>query len=135
MIRIGPKILAEARQVLEGSVAAVQHVQMGVVLTADGLCLIAAAADLQEQEKLAAMGSAVSAIGAAVAREVQAGKCNRVTIEGTNTKILVVSLLDAPRLLLILVADHEIQTGRLIHVARSCSKAVNNVFERHRGNV
>lgn len=129
MIRIGPRILAEAREALESNLASVKHMKMGVVLTADGLSLVAASADLDEQEKLAAMGSAVSAMGTAVVREVHAGGCNRVTIEGSNAKILVSGLIDEPQLFLILVSDEELEMGTLLHISRRCSKAIIQAFE------
>lgn len=129
MKKLTEDTLIKIHAVLQEMVSQTANVDSGVIATSDGLCVVASDAEQEQNEKLAAMASSLSALGEAVATEVSQGQCISVTVDASNAKIFVLNLTEAPPLTLMLVSNNKALVGEIVYAAKRCSTKIRKIFD------
>jgi predicted regulator of Ras-like GTPase activity (Roadblock/LC7/MglB family) len=97
------------------------------VATRDGY-EIASMSIANDQRKLAAMSSSMHALGDAITAEAQLGDCLNVIIESTTGKAVLLTIPDAARdKVLIVAARAETNLGMLLTATRTCCQKLAGV--------
>lgn len=100
-----------------------------VLLSADGFEVASVQVGKGGAARLAAMGSSLSAIGSAIAREAGIVECTRMVIESDSGTIVVMTIADArPPMSLVVVASDASLLGQLLWAAKSCCRTIARAF-------
>lgn len=127
--RFGRVATGVAQKQLEGFVQATPGVLSAVLLSADGFEVASLQTGKGGAARLAAMGSSLSAIGSAIAREAGIVECNRMILESDSGTIVIMNIPDArPSLSLAIIADASCVLGRLLWAAKNCCITIARAF-------
>jgi uncharacterized protein len=127
--RFGRVATGVAQRQLDAFVQATPGVLSAVLLSADGFEVAAVQTGKGGAARLAAMGSSLSAIGSAIAREAGIVECNRMVIESDSGTIVIMNIPDArPPLSVAIIAGDGCVLGRLLWSAKHCCGAIARAF-------
>jgi uncharacterized protein len=100
-----------------------------VLLSVDGFEVAAVQVGKGGAARLAAMGSSLSAISSAIAREAGIVDCNRMVIEADSGTVVVMNIHESrPPLSLAVIANGSAVLGQLLWSAKNCCAAVARAF-------
>lgn len=100
-----------------------------VLLSADGFEVASVQVGKGGAARLAAMGSSLSAIGSAIAREAGIVECTRMIIESDSGTIVIMTIAEArPPMSLVVVASDASLLGQLLWAAKDCCKTIARAF-------
>lgn len=118
-----------AQKHLDAFSQATPGVVSAVLLSADGFEVASVQLGKGGAARLAAMGSSLSAIGSAIAREAGIVDCNRMIIEADSGTVVVMNIHDSrPPLSLAVIANGNAVLGQLLWSAKNCCTAVARAF-------
>lgn len=127
--RFGRVATGVAQKQLEALGQATPGVVSAVLLSADGFEVAALQLGKGGAARLAAMGSSLSAIGSAIAKEAGIVDCRRMIIEADSGTVVIMSVPDAkPPMSLAVVAGDGAVLGRLLWAAGNCCNAIGRAF-------
>jgi uncharacterized protein len=127
--RFGRVATGVAQRQLEAFVQSTQGVLSAVLLSADGFEVASLQTGKSGAARLAAMGSSLSAIGSAIAREAGIVECNRMIIESESGTIVIMQIPDArPALSLAIIAGDGCVLGQLLWAAKNCCITIARAF-------
>ena len=117
-----------ARRVLE-TLREVRGVQSAVLFSADGFEIASYCADAAASSRLAAIGSSLAALGAAISEEAGLHDFQRATIEGDAGTVMIrrVGAQGASSMSLAIVAGRNVVLGQLLWATQHCCKAIEKV--------
>lgn len=100
-------------------------VQAAQICTVDGFEIVAVHRDEESRRRLAAMASSMHALGSALVQEVGLGDYVNLVVEGTEGKVLMMSVPgSAGALLLTAVASQEALFGHFHYVCKACCESL-----------
>lgn len=127
--RFGRVATGVAQRQLDALAQSTPGVLSVVLLSADGFEVASLQTGKGGAARLAAMGSSLSAIGSAIAREAGIVECNRMIIESDSGTIVIMTIPDArPPLSLAIIAGEGCVLGRLLWAAKNCCIAIARAF-------
>ena len=127
--RFGRLAASVAQKVLDAFAETTPGVLSAVLLSADGFEIASLQVGKGSAARLAAMGSSLSAIGAAIAREAGIVECRRLIIEADSGLVVIMDIADAhPPMSLAVVAGDGCVLGRLLWSAKNCCGAIARAF-------
>lgn len=127
--RFGRVASGVAQKQLEALAQAAPGVVSAVLLSADGFEVASLQLGKDGAARLAAMGSALAAIGSAIAREAGIVDCRRLVVEADSGTIVVMNIASArPPLSLAIVAGEGCVLGSLLWSAQNCCTAIARAF-------
>ncbi|UXI67429.1 roadblock/LC7 domain-containing protein [Tahibacter amnicola] len=129
MPRFGRVAVGVAQKHLDALGNATVGVVSAVLMSADGFEVASLQVGKGGAARLAAMGSSLSAIGSAIAREAGIVDCNRMIIQADTGTVVVMNIPTAkPPMSLAVVANEEAVLGKLLWAASNCCAAVGRAF-------
>lgn len=128
--RFGRVATGVAQKQLEALGQSMPGLVSAVLLSADGFEVASVQVGKGGAARLAAMGSSLSAIGNAIAKEAGIVDCNRMIIEADSGTVVVMNVPNArPPMSLAVVANDASVLGQLLWAARSCCTAIGRAFQ------
>lgn len=95
------------------------------VCTIDGFEIAGMDANVESQRRLAAMVSAIHALGAAIVTESRLGECTNLILEATEGKTLMMSIPGSSgRLLLAAIGAKDLLFGHFHAACKSCCEEI-----------
>lgn len=129
-VRFGRVATGVAQKHLDSFGATTPGVVSAVLLSADGFEVASLQVAKDGAARLAAMGSSLSAIGAAIAKEAGIVKCNRMIIEADSGTVIIMHVPQAkPQMSLAVVANGDLVLGQLLWAAKNCCAAIGRAFQ------
>lgn len=127
--RFGRVATGVAQKLLDTFAHATPGVASAVLLSADGFEVASLQAGKGSAARLAAMGSSLSAIGSAIAKEAGIVDCNRMIIESDSGTVVIMNIHDSkPPMSLAVVANEHSTLGQLLWAAKNLCGAVARAF-------
>ena len=127
--RFGRVATGVAQKHLEALGHSTPGIVSAVLLSADGFEVASVQVGKGGAARLAAMGSSLSAIGNAIAKEAGIVDCNRMIIEADSGTVVIMHVPGAkPPMSLAVVANDASVLGQLLWAARSCCTAIGRAF-------
>ncbi len=127
--RFGRVATGVAQKHLESFAQMTPGVMSAVLLSADGFEVASPQVGRGGAARLAAMGSSLSAIGSAIAKEAGIVECSRMIIESDSGTVVIMNIPDArPPLSLAIVAGDGGVLGQLLWAAKNCCIAIARAF-------
>lgn len=127
--RFGRVATGVAQKLLDAFAQATPGVVSAVLLSADGFEVASLQVGKGGAARLAAMGSSLSAIGSAIAKEAGIVECNRMIIEADTGTVVIMTIADArPPMSLAVVASDASVLGQLLWAAKNCCTAIARAF-------
>lgn len=128
--RFGRVASGVAQKQLEALFGATPGVVSAVLMSADGFEVVSMQVGKGSAGRLAAMGSSLTAIGSAIAREAGIVECQRMIIEAQNGTVVIMQVPDArPPMSLAVVSNTESSLGQLLWAAKNCCAAIGKAFK------
>lgn len=127
--RFGRVATGVAQKTLDAFAQATPGVVSAVLMSADGFEVASLQLGKGGAARLAAMGSSLSAIGSAIAREAGIVECNRMIIESDSGTVVIMTIPEArPPLSLAVIANDASVLGQLLWAAKNCCIAIARAF-------
>lgn len=127
--RFGRVATGVAQKQLEALAQSTPGVVSVVLLSSDGFEVASLQVGSAGAARLAAMGSSLSAIGSAIAREAGIVECKRMIIESDSGVVIVMGIPDArPPLSLAVIAREDCVLGQLLWAAKNCCVTIARAF-------
>jgi|SRR5690554_1458446 len=102
-----------------------------VLLTSDGFEVASLQVNKDSASRLAAMGSSLSAISSAIAKEAGLSECSRLIVESDEGVVAVMQVPNVtPALALAIVADDASLLGQLLWGAKNCCAALSEKLKK-----
>ena len=128
--RFGRVATGMAQKLLDAFGHSTPGVVSAVLLSADGFEVASLQLGKGGAARLAAMGSSLSAIGAAIAREAGIVECGRMIIESESGTVVIMQVPESkPPMSLAVVADGAAVLGQLLWAAKQCCGAIGRAFK------
>lgn len=128
--RFGRAATGVAQKQLEALFGATPGVISAVLMSADGFEVVSLQVGKGSAARLAAMGSSLTAIGSAIAREAGLVECQRMIIEAQNGTVVIMQVPDAkPPMSLAVVANSESVLGQLLWATKNGCVAIGKAFK------
>jgi predicted regulator of Ras-like GTPase activity (Roadblock/LC7/MglB family) len=128
--RFGRVATGVAQRQLEAFGQGTPGVVSAVLLSADGFEVASVQVGKGGAARLAAMGSSLSAIGSAIAREAGIVECHRMIIEAERGTVVIMQVPESkPPMSLAVVSDGAAVLGQLLWAAQQCGAAIGRAFK------
>jgi len=116
---------------LDELAAATPEITTAVVTTSDGFEVAVMQRGGVSHAKLAAMTSAMHALGDAMVGESTLTNCQNVIVEAETGHILMLAVPNVKEgLLLSVIADHQVTIGRLLWASKRCCRHISDELGR-----
>jgi predicted regulator of Ras-like GTPase activity (Roadblock/LC7/MglB family) len=128
--RFGRVATGVAQKQLDAFGASTPGVVSAVLMSADGFEVASLQVGKGGAARLAAMGSSLTAIGSAIAREAGIVECNRMIIEAESGTVVIMTIPDSkPPMSLAVVSNGSSVLGQLLWAAKNCCAAIGRAFK------
>lgn len=127
--RFGRVATGMAQKHLDTFAQTTPGVVSAVLMSADGFEVASLQVGKGGAARLAAMGSSLSAIGSAIAKEAGIVECNRMVIESDSGTVVIMNVPDSrPPMSLAVIANDSSMLGQLLWSAKTCCAAIARAF-------
>lgn len=127
--RFGRVATGMAQKHLDTFAQTTPGVVSAVLMSADGFEVVSLQVGKGGAARLAAMGSSLSAIGSAIAKEAGIVECNRMVIESDSGTVVIMNVPDSrPPMSLAVIANDSSMLGQLLWSAKTCCAAIARAF-------
>jgi predicted regulator of Ras-like GTPase activity (Roadblock/LC7/MglB family) len=128
--RFGRVATGVAQKHLDNFGSGTPGVVSAVLMSSDGFEIASLQVGKGGAARLAAMGSSLTAIGSAIAREAGIVECNRMIIEAESGTVVVMNIPDSkPPMSLAVVSNGAAVLGQLLWAAKNCCVAIACAFK------
>jgi predicted regulator of Ras-like GTPase activity (Roadblock/LC7/MglB family) len=127
--RFGRVATGMAQKHLDTFAHATPGVVSAVLMSADGFEVASLQLGKGGAARLAAMGSSLSAIGSAIAKEAGIVECSRMIIESDSGTVVIMNVPESrPPMSLAVIANDASMLGQLLWSAKNCCAAIARAF-------
>ncbi|MCQ4167199.1 roadblock/LC7 domain-containing protein [Tahibacter harae] len=127
--RFGRVATGMAQKHLDTFAQTTPGVVSAVLMSADGFEIVSLQVGKGGAARLAAMGSSLSAIGSAIAKEAGIVECNRMVIESDSGTVVIMNVPESrPPMSLAVIANDNSMLGQLLWSAKTCCAAIARAF-------
>lgn len=127
--RFGRVATGMAQKHLDTFAQSTPGVVSAVLMSADGFEIASLQVGKGGAARLAAMGSSLSAIGSAIAKEAGIVECSRMVIESDSGTVVIMNVPESrPPMSLAVVANDSSMLGQLLWSAKTCCVAIARAF-------